>query len=76
MVVHACNPSSWEAATGGSPQISGSLGYNNKFEASLTYLARSCLKKTAPAKKETGGQMWSGAHLQFSQIKYKSRQRM
>jgi hypothetical protein len=34
MVLHACNPSTWEAEAGGS-----------QAQASLDYLARPCIKK-------------------------------
>lgn len=36
-MVHACNPSSWEAEAEGSPRVHGQPGLHSEFTASLKY---------------------------------------
>jgi hypothetical protein len=53
MVVHICNPSTWEAESGG-PQ----------YEAILIYIARTCLKKRKKERERKEGrnnkERWGG----------------
>jgi hypothetical protein len=51
MVVHVCNPSSWEAEAGGL-KVQGQLWLHGEFKGSLGYIMRCYLKKT---KKEGKG---------------------
>jgi hypothetical protein len=51
VVVHACNPSTWEAETGES-KAWDQPGLQSKFVANLGKIVRPCLKKsTLPLKK-------------------------
>jgi hypothetical protein len=44
MVLHNCNPSTWEAEAGGL-WVWGQPGLYSKFQASLEYILRPCLKE-------------------------------
>jgi hypothetical protein len=45
MVVHACNPSTWETKMGGHHDFESSLGFIGNYDTSLIYLVRLGLKK-------------------------------
>jgi hypothetical protein len=51
IVVHVCNPSSWEAEVGAS-QVQGQPGFHSKLKASLDYKSRPCLKNMIKTKKK------------------------
>jgi hypothetical protein len=46
MVVHAFNPSTWEAEAGGSLWVRGQPGLQSEFQDSQGYTEKHCLEKS------------------------------